>query len=118
MKSVVALPEHASMPDLLECICKSQELRNIRLRRSEKKVLNEINTSNVGIRFPVELKAGKAKKIQADFEKVQVLINATLSENPNHDLDPGMRADAELALTNGRRLARCMVRSIFCVLYL
>ena len=114
MKSIVDLPDHTSMPDIIECLCKSQELKNIKLRRSEKRVLNQINTSDVGIRFPIESKPGKAKKIQSDFEKVQVLINASLSENPNDMklFDPGMRADAELALSNGRRLARCMVHLI------
>ena len=113
MKSIVELPEHASLPDLLSCICRSQEVKNIRLRRSEKSVLNRINESEICMRFPVEKPGttqGKRKKVQEDAEKVRVLINEVLSDTPTNELDPGMRSDADHAISNGRRISRCMVR--------
>ena len=108
MRSIVGMPDHGSLPDLIRCLCRSQEMACVRLRRSEKKALNTINASDVGCRHPVTVKSGKRKKVQEDAEKVQVLLNEALSDCPTNELDSGMRNEVEGILSNGRRIAKCM----------
>lgn len=57
----------------------------IKLRRDEKKRLNDMNNDNSGrIRFHVEGPNGKPKKrIQTDAEKIFVLANDALSAEPS-----------------------------------
>ena len=45
MIGLMSAPSHASLPDLLTIIAKSQEFDSIKLRRGEKKVLNAVNKS-------------------------------------------------------------------------
>lgn len=72
------------MPDLLMIIADSEELSSIKLRRAEKKVLNNINSdqSEGGVRFfvPDEKKPSKPKpRIQTSAEKIFVLVRACLT---------------------------------------
>ncbi len=61
---------------------------DIALRRSEKKVLNELNVSSK-MRFPVlEANTTKSKKrLSAPNEKIVVLVNEALSEESATNLD-------------------------------
>ncbi|GJP53634.1 hypothetical protein CLOM_g12786, partial [Closterium sp. NIES-68] len=74
----------------------------IKLRRSEKKFLNDINNETSSrIRYHVMTPGGKVKRrIQDDHEKIFILINDTLSGDPSN-LDFTMSQDVKGICTNG-----------------
>ncbi|CAI5973984.1 unnamed protein product [Closterium sp. NIES-65] len=111
MKSISQTPPGAKMEDVLGVLCRSKELSWIKLRRSEKKFLNDINNeSSSRIRYHVMTPGGKVKRrIQDDYEKIFILINDTLSGDPSN-LDFTMSQDVKGICTNGNRIATCMGR--------
>ncbi|KAL4457640.1 hypothetical protein ABPG75_012505 [Micractinium tetrahymenae] len=115
MKTMVSLcqaPQGAAMPDLISILAGSAELSNIKLRRSEKKVINEINHS-AGARYPLmnPAKPGKVlERVATGQDKIFVLINEGLSDTPSDKLDYSMKQDIEQAVGVGRRLASAMVK--------
>eukprot|EP00850_Spirogloea_muscicola_P019803 SM000199S05430 [mRNA] locus=s199:136670:144105:- [translate_table: standard] len=81
----------------------------IRLRRTEKKVLNDINNeAGSRIKYRVLAPNGKPKRrIQTANEKIFVLINDVLSGEPSN-LDFTMTQDVGSICTNGVRILHCM----------
>lgn len=59
-------------------------MTGIKLRRDEKKRLNDINNDKSGrIRFHVNLDGKVKKRIQSDAEKIFILVNDALSCEPS-----------------------------------
>eukprot|EP00850_Spirogloea_muscicola_P022734 SM000309S11869 [mRNA] locus=s309:40999:48383:+ [translate_table: standard] len=81
----------------------------IRLRRTEKKVLNDVNNeAGSRIKYRVLAPNGKLKKrIQTAKDKIFVLINDVLSGEPSN-LDFTMTQDVGSICTNGVRILHCM----------
>lgn len=80
MIGLIGIPSRASLPDLLMVIVSSCEFDSIKLRRSEKKVLNEINRSQQDgrIRYcvPNPAKPDRHKeRISSSPEKMFILVS-------------------------------------------
>ncbi|XP_022741905.1 DExH-box ATP-dependent RNA helicase DExH17 [Durio zibethinus] len=109
MKHIMQAPLSCSLEDVLQIICRAEEIAWIQLRRNEKKLLNDINGDKDGrLRFHVSGDNGKRKKrIQTREEKIFVLANDCLTGDPLiHDLS--MTQDANSICSNGCRIAKCM----------
>ncbi|XVF60252.1 hypothetical protein PTKIN_Ptkin08bG0030000 [Pterospermum kingtungense] len=109
MKHIMQAPASCSLEDVLQIICRAEEIAWIQLRRNEKKLLNDINGDKDGrLRFHVSGDKGKRKKrIQTREEKIFVLANDCLTGDPLvHDLS--MTQDANSICSNGCRIAKCM----------
>ncbi|XP_021299206.1 DExH-box ATP-dependent RNA helicase DExH17 [Herrania umbratica] len=109
MKHIMQAPPSYSLEDVLQIISRAEEIAWIQLRRSEKKLLNDINADKDGrLRFHVSGDRGKRKKrIQTREEKIFVLANDCLTGDPLvHDLS--MTQDANSICANGCRIAKCM----------
>lgn len=79
MTGLMSVPHHASLPDLVMTIAKSQEFESIKLRRGEKRTLNAINKSHKDgcIRYcvPNPAKPDKHKeRISTAAEKIFILV--------------------------------------------
>ncbi|KAL4421686.1 hypothetical protein ABPG77_010630 [Micractinium sp. CCAP 211/92] len=115
MKTMVSLcnaPKGAAIPDLIAILAGSAELSNIKLRRSEKKVINAINHS-AGVRYPLMNPAKPSKvleRVATGADKIFVLINEGLSDTPNDKLEYSLKQDIEQAVGVGRRIASAMVK--------
>ncbi|KAK9810502.1 hypothetical protein WJX72_011853 [[Myrmecia] bisecta] len=112
MINIVNVPDHASMPDLLDLIARSDEFSGIKLRRDQKKILNAINKGQ-GVRFSVTdpAKPQKAKeRISTAADKIFILINEALSDRPADTLDFSMKQELEQVLKVGQRIAACMAK--------
>eukprot|EP00850_Spirogloea_muscicola_P003151 SM000012S25413 [mRNA] locus=s12:910080:915978:- [translate_table: standard] len=109
MKLIVGAPKDSSIEDLLQVLAAAEELSWIRLRRTEKKVLNDINNeAGSRIKYHVLAPNGKLKKrIQTAKEKIFLLINDVLSGEPSN-LDFTMTQDVGSICTNGVRILHCM----------
>ncbi|KAG0617455.1 hypothetical protein M758_5G190600 [Ceratodon purpureus] len=109
MKSITNAPERSSMEELILVLANAEELSWIKLRRDEKKRLNDINADMSGrIRYHVNTPNGKLKKrIQSDAEKIFVLVNDALSGEPSMT-DFTMSQDINAICTTGTRICRCM----------
>eukprot|EP00897_Mesotaenium_endlicherianum_P003742 jgi/Mesen1/3396/ME000192S02563 len=109
MRAIVRTPPGAFLEDLIRVLGRADELAWIKLRRSEKKLLNDINNNTSGkIKYHVLDAQGKIKKrIQSDGEKIFVLINDALCGEPTQ-LDFSMSQDVNSICTNGARIAKCM----------
>ncbi|KAH7306285.1 hypothetical protein KP509_22G005100 [Ceratopteris richardii] len=109
MKLIVKCKLQSSTEDLLHILCQAQEIKWIKLRRAEKKILNDINSDVAGrLRFHLVSSNGKAKKrIQTAEEKIFVLMNDALSGEPS-SLDFSLNQDVNGIVSNGKRIARCM----------
>ncbi|PSC72871.1 putative ATP-dependent DNA helicase HFM1 isoform B [Micractinium conductrix] len=93
MVSLGGAPSGAAMPDLLKIVAGSAELSSIKLRRSEKKILNESNKAG-GTRHPLinPEKPGKLlERVATGADKIYVLINEGLSDTPSDKLDFSLR---------------------------
>lgn len=112
-------PRHASLPDLLECLCGAAEFSGIALRRSEKKQLAEMNkrAEAEGRPFvvaPESLSAGRSsnpkpkKTISTPREKLLVLVSDALGEQSAEALDYSMRSELDGVLKTGKRIAACV----------
>ncbi|XP_009334110.2 DExH-box ATP-dependent RNA helicase DExH17 isoform X1 [Pyrus x bretschneideri] len=109
MKHIMQTPVNCSLEDALHVICRAEEISWIQLRRSEKKLLNDINADKDGrLRFHVLGDKGKRqKRIQTREEKTFVLANDCLTGDPLvHDLS--LTQDMNSICSNGCRIARCM----------
>ncbi|KAF2308517.1 hypothetical protein GH714_010237 [Hevea brasiliensis] len=109
MKHIMQTPDNCSLEDALNVICCAEEIAWIQLRRSEKKLLNDINIDKDGrLRFHVNGDKGKRKKrIQTREEKIFVLANDCLTGDPSvHDLS--LTQDMNSVCSNGCRIAKCM----------
>ncbi|KAM2583759.1 hypothetical protein TB2_044832 [Malus domestica] len=109
MKHIMKTPVNCSLEDALHVICRAEEISWIQLRRSEKKLLNDINADKDGrLRFHVLGDKGKRqKRIQTREEKTFVLANDCLTGDPSvHDLS--LTQDMNSICSNGCRIARCM----------
>ncbi|EOY02467.1 ATP binding,ATP-dependent helicases,DNA helicases [Theobroma cacao] len=109
MKHIMQAQPSYSLEDVLQIISCAEEIAWIQLRRSEKKLLNDINADKDGrLRFHVSGDKGKRKKrIQTREEKIFVLANDCLTGDPLvHDLS--MTQDANSICSNGCRIAKCM----------
>ncbi|GAQ86596.1 DNA/RNA helicase MER3/SLH1 [Klebsormidium nitens] len=109
MKLITQTEEAGDLRELLSILSSAEELSWIKLRRDEKKRLNDMNNDSSGrIRFHVEGPNGKPKKrIQTDPEKIFVLANDALSAEPSQ-LDFTLTQDVSGICSNGSRIARCM----------
>ncbi|KAM1009380.1 hypothetical protein FF1_044829 [Malus domestica] len=109
MKHIMKTPVNCSLEDALHVICRAEEISWIQLRRSEKKLLNDINADKDGrLRFHVLGDKGRRqKRIQTREEKTFVLANDCLTGDPSvHDLS--LTQDMNSICSNGCRIARCM----------
>ncbi|XP_057997626.1 DExH-box ATP-dependent RNA helicase DExH17-like isoform X1 [Hevea brasiliensis] len=109
MKHIMQTTDNCSLEDALNVICCAEEIAWIQLRRSEKKLLNDINIDKDGrLRFHVNGDKGKRKKrIQTREEKIFVLANDCLTGDPSvHDLS--LTQDMNSVCSNGCRIAKCM----------
>ncbi|XP_038979014.1 ATP-dependent DNA helicase MER3 homolog [Phoenix dactylifera] len=109
MKLMVKAPGSSNLEDVLQIICRSEELSWIQLRRNEKKLLNDINSDKEGrLHFHVIGENGKRKKrMQTREEKIFVLANDCLTGDPSvHDLS--LNQDMNSICSNGCRIAKCM----------
>ncbi|KAJ7560178.1 hypothetical protein O6H91_04G117200 [Diphasiastrum complanatum] len=109
MKEITNISEKGTLEDLIHVLTKSQELSWIKLRRNEKKLLNDINLDMSGrIKFHITGTNGKPKRrIQTYEEKIFVLTNDALSGEPSV-LDFTLNQDVNGICSNGMRIARCM----------
>ena len=114
-------PRHASLPDLLECLCGAAEFSGVALRRSEKKQLAEMNKRAAAegrpfVVAPESLAAASAagsnpkpkKTIASPKEKLLVLVSDALGEQPTEALDYSMRSELDGVLKTGKRIAACV----------
>ncbi|KAG8635008.1 hypothetical protein MANES_17G114600v8 [Manihot esculenta] len=109
MKHIMQTPDNCRLEDALNVICRAEEIAWIQLRRTEKKLLNDINIDKDGrLRFHVNGDKGKRKKrIQTREEKIFVLANDCLTGDPSvHDLS--LTQDMNSICSNGCRIAKCM----------
>ncbi|XP_048230320.1 DExH-box ATP-dependent RNA helicase DExH17 [Ricinus communis] len=109
MKHIMQTPDKCSLEDALNVICRAEEIAWIQLRRTEKKLLNDINIDKDGrLRFHINGDKGKRKKrIQTREEKIFVLANDCLTGDPSaHDLS--LTQDTNSICSNGCRIAKCM----------
>lgn len=109
-------PRHASLPDLLECLCGAAEFAGVPLRRCEKKQLSEMNKRAAAEKRPFVVAASaegaaihqKPKKtIATPKEKLLVLVSDALGEQPTETIDYSMRSELESVLKTGGRIASC-----------
>eukprot|EP00892_Ulva_mutabilis_P002995 jgi/Ulvmu1/12697/UM095_0001.1 len=115
-------PEATSMRDLLQIVCSASENADIPLRRSEKKVLNDLNAqayaqeqSDPGSTFAVleGIDSNKKKqRLSEPWEKSFVLVNNCLTSGGDFaaSVDFSMRQDAVRVMQNGKRIVQCMIR--------
>ncbi|XP_057813245.2 DExH-box ATP-dependent RNA helicase DExH17 isoform X2 [Cryptomeria japonica] len=109
MKEIMQTPQKCSVEDLIHIIGRSGELNWVQLRRSEKKLLNDINSDKTGrLHFHILDTSGKIKKrIQTREDKIFVLANDCLSgDSAVHELT--LTQDTNAICSNGSRIARCM----------
>ncbi|KAK9831896.1 hypothetical protein WJX81_006765 [Elliptochloris bilobata] len=111
MIGLITAPTHASLPDLIMLLARSQEFANVILRRGEKKALNAMNHALERVRFfvPSATRPQKPKeRIQTAAEKIFILVNEALSDKPSDTLDFSMRQEVDRILKIGARIAVCM----------
>ncbi|KAL5647406.1 hypothetical protein ACJX0J_041761, partial [Zea mays] len=109
MKLIVKASGYCSLEDLLHVICHSAEITWIQLRRTDKKILNDINADKDGrLLFHVLLKNGKRKKrVQTREEKIFLLANDCLTGDPLIR-DVSLSQESNAICSNGCRIAKCM----------
>ncbi|KAG2449576.1 hypothetical protein HYH02_005109 [Chlamydomonas schloesseri] len=128
MSAITQVGSHAGMMALLRVIAVAEEFAHIRLRRGEKKVLNDINKRVAGdapIKFPVPAdppaggvgssaaRPGPPKpkdRISKATEKIFIMVNEALSDTLNETLDYSMRQELDGVLRVGQRIAAAMIR--------
>eukprot|EP00210_Caulerpa_lentillifera_P006131 g5858.t1 len=118
MKTMIKIcqaPGHASIPDLIHIISNAEEMETIRLRRGEKKILNDINCrrSNPNIKYQVLDSASPPKtkqRISTPDEKIFVLINDALSDSPAETLDASLRQETIQILKIAESVTQCMTK--------
>ncbi|KAF8911062.1 Sec63 Brl domain-containing protein [Gymnopilus junonius] len=91
MDLILAIPERASLRQILESICGADEFQDVKLRSSEKTVFNRLR-KDIEIRFEI-------KKVEKTADKVFLLVQAVLAgislanaDYKNADSQPHMEA--------------------------
>eukprot|EP00887_Chlorella_sp_A99_P002756 scaffold6.g2756.t1 len=110
MVHICSAPQGATLPDLIAVLAKSAELSTIKLRRSEKKVLNEANASD-RLRHHImnPAKPNKARAVASGG--APVLERISTSEHKVFVLlNEGLADDMEQVVTVGTRIAGAMSR--------
>ncbi|KXZ47537.1 hypothetical protein GPECTOR_34g696 [Gonium pectorale] len=129
MRAITEVGPHAGMMSLLRVIAVAEEFEgHIRLRRTEKRVLVDINKRVEGegaIKYPLPAdgpppgaaggrggnRAPKPKdRLTKPTEKIFIMINEALSDSPGDTLDSSMRQELEGVLRVGQRIAAAMAR--------
>ncbi|RKO84725.1 Sec63 Brl domain-containing protein, partial [Blyttiomyces helicus] len=101
--ALVQLKPHASLKDMLDVLCKSEEFADIGFRQ-DKAVLTVLN-KNPAIRFPI-----KGRLSTADL-KVNLLIQCTLGSIPFTEPKTmqSMMLEANSVLPHACRISRCLI---------
>ncbi|KAK9806413.1 hypothetical protein WJX73_003409 [Symbiochloris irregularis] len=115
MIAITALDSHASMPDLLMLIARSTECSSIKIKRGEKKQLNQINKQLGHDRLEYcildDHRSDRPKeRLGSGPEKSFVMVNATLSNESTEGFDQSMKQDLDQVIRDGKRITSCMVR--------
>ena len=104
MKKLVSLKLHAhSLGDTLLEISELQEFEDVKLRISEKKVLNSLNRDKHSTTIRHQMKG----KIKTTAMKVNCLIQATLGCIPFQDFT--LSQDVQRIFRNAYRVSRCLL---------
>ncbi|CCH43602.1 hypothetical protein BN7_3155 [Wickerhamomyces ciferrii] len=112
MKMFVKCPMGLSVADIIVLLSKSEEFSTIRLKRTEKKLFKEINSSPI-----LKFSAGSDKKhyVALNEEKINLLIQYELGglEFPNNSeffkLQQSFKQDKFYVFKHIGRLAKCLV---------
>lgn len=113
MQDIMRCVSTSSFAELLRLLCESDECSDIKLRRDEKKVLKELNQSDI-VRFPLREVTGKTKKlsvskvIRTPAEKLYLVAQYILSDfiEPKITLLPSMRIEGDKIFYFGARILR------------
>ena len=113
MQDIMRCVSTSSFAELLRFLCESDECSDIKLRRDEKKVLKELNQSDI-VRFPLREVTGKTKKlsvskvIRTPAEKLYLVAQYILSDviEPKITLLPSMRIEGDKIFYFGARILR------------
>ncbi|XP_064098170.1 probable ATP-dependent DNA helicase HFM1 [Macrobrachium nipponense] len=101
MKTFLELRGDESLKELVEILSACREFRDIKVRMSEKRVLNELNkSSNSSVRFPI------IGKIKTREQKINCLIQAVFGSL--NIVDPGLNQDSAKIMRTGQRITKCL----------
>ena len=100
-------PRHASVSDLLDAVCRADELVDVPLRRGERKPLATLNRAAAAAGLPA-IGGGTSKaRIATPADKLFVLLVDACGPSPGVGLDFSLRREADAALRVGDRVAAC-----------
>ncbi|XP_071524400.1 uncharacterized protein [Panulirus ornatus] len=100
MKTFIQLRGDESIKELVETVCACREFWDIKVRMSEKRVLNELNKSQASsIRFPIK------GRIKTREHKINCLVQATLG--CQNIVDSGLSQEANKIMRTGQRITKC-----------
>ncbi|XP_068236442.1 probable ATP-dependent DNA helicase HFM1 [Palaemon carinicauda] len=101
MKTFLQLRGDESLKELVEILSSCREFNEVKVRMSEKRVLNELNKSaGSSIRFPI------AGKIKTREQKINCLIQAVLGSQTI--VDPGLNQESTKIMRTGQRITKCL----------
>ncbi|KAK3889483.1 hypothetical protein Pcinc_006530 [Petrolisthes cinctipes] len=101
MKSFLQLRGDESLRELIELVSECKEFWDVKVRMSEKRVLNELNKSQTSsVRFPTK------GKIKTRGQKINCLIQATLGSL--NVVDPGLSQENAKVMRTGQRITKCL----------
>ncbi|XP_047479907.1 uncharacterized protein LOC125032696 [Penaeus chinensis] len=101
MENFTQLRGDESLKELVEVISSTREFWDVKLRTSEKRVLNSINkTQGIGLRFPIK---GRIMKRE---QKINCLIQAVLGSQTIPE--PSLTQDANKIFRTGQRSTKCL----------
>lgn len=92
---------------LISLISNAKEFCDVRLRVSEKRVLNELNANHFVVRYPLGGGNPAKFRVKSDPDKVNLLMQSTLGGYEFKD-DFGLRQDVQNVFRCAGRLARCL----------
>ena len=107
IKIFFKLSGNEALEELLNLFCSCEEFKDVTLRVSEKRTLNELNKhkDKITIRFPMK------ERIKSNKMKVNVLIQAQLGCLPIQDF--ALQQDANKIFRNASRIIRCLFDFVF-----
>ncbi|KAK4325046.1 hypothetical protein Pmani_004356 [Petrolisthes manimaculis] len=101
MKSFLQLRGDESLRELIELVSECKEFWDVKVRVSEKRVLNDLNKSQTSsVRFPIK------GKIKTRGQKINCLIQATLGSQ--NVVDPGLSQETAKVMRTGQRITKCL----------
>lgn len=112
MKLFVRCSKGLSVSGIIDLVSNAAEFSNIRLKRTEKKLFKELNSSPI-LKFPLE--TNKTSNISSNHEKINLLIQFELGglEYPNGQemfkLQQSFKQDKFFVFKHAGRLTRCLV---------